>query len=650
MLDKRILRLTPKEFYCPFCGAWHDWEGTTLNSYDSSSPYKYECGDDVEIELWVDSDGDININTSELCDRINTSVSGYVSFDEIKCDEEEPVIKFSYDILTDDIVCSGECDHCHACCNLPCIGDERSDDDDEFKLSLEFKFKFSSRYFDKYAQKDREEDLRSISKQTESIMEPVEPIKEENGMTKVVAENKENTMTKMMESLNIASIAETMGIDFGIYRGEEVKSTFIGTVVEYEDGKYRGYDRESGDLTDYSNISTIDAPILKIPATTVKSGWPILHSGSPYFVKTVKKNCVEAVRPGDATIQDVLPIKNPLGVTCYTRLLPLGELLGFDGKNPKNEKIILWILTAIASKMYGEGVDNANVKIQEFSDKAEKYVDMLLPFACVAFAAYAMKGEDKSLGIDKIAKTAKKSFGVDLDCLKDRRSLLKILAIGGTAIAMVMQNKDKVLAGNEVLDGKTVETNLEKLIKYVKPLQNSIMKMLPTALAVCAVKLMSGTKFNAENICEQLEGTIYLAEDFICDKFGVSESFFEKENLKKVGAIIAVAVVAFAIYGKQLKNGKMEEKTDNMLKQMLPKIAPLLPLLVLCVPATKKFFSKYDESLDEKLDELEFEEGEEDDFFEEFEEEDFEDEGKSLTEEDAADETDTTDEEGAFEE
>ena len=53
MLDRRILRLTPKRIFCPLCGNWHDWEGKTLQVYSKYDPYEYECNG-VTLKFWVD--------------------------------------------------------------------------------------------------------------------------------------------------------------------------------------------------------------------------------------------------------------------------------------------------------------------------------------------------------------------------------------------------------------------------------------------------------------------------------------------------------------------------------------------------------------------------------------------------------------------
>lgn len=51
MIDRRILRLTPKRFFCPICSDWHDWEGESLQSYDEDNAYEYECVNGVELCL-----------------------------------------------------------------------------------------------------------------------------------------------------------------------------------------------------------------------------------------------------------------------------------------------------------------------------------------------------------------------------------------------------------------------------------------------------------------------------------------------------------------------------------------------------------------------------------------------------------------------
>ena len=44
-------------------------------------------------------------------------------------------------------------------------------------------------------------------------------------------------------------------------------------------------------------------------------------------------------------------------------------------------------------KLFEEGIDNANQKIMKFSDETGKYMELLFPFAAVAFALMQLKGK-----------------------------------------------------------------------------------------------------------------------------------------------------------------------------------------------------------------------------------------------------------------
>ncbi len=195
MLDRRILRLTPKRIFCPLCGDWHNWEGKPLQVYSKYDPYKYECNG-VTLKFWVD-DNCIHIQSSDLCDKVNTYIDDELYLDDIECDLSDPIFYFSIPISTEEIVCSGECDYCDSC-NLPNIGDERDDDDDEFELNLEFKFEFASRYFDKYAQSNRDE-RKKIEEETKREQEFERQREEEARREQELAKQREEEARREQE-------------------------------------------------------------------------------------------------------------------------------------------------------------------------------------------------------------------------------------------------------------------------------------------------------------------------------------------------------------------------------------------------------------------------------------------------------------------
>ena len=383
--------------------------------------------------------------------------------------------------------------------------------------------------------------------------------------------------------IDFKSISKKLGIDIGILHDERISSTIIGTAIKCVDGQYRVYDRQKKQVTTYDDLATLKLPIIKFAVTSVKEGDTIWYVGEPYCVDSVNDNIVTATNIVNLTKVGIVPNMNPLGVPCYVKLFSLGDLLGFTGENTNNQKILLWVLTMVGQQFFSEGIDNANAKILEYTSKAEKYIQYLVPFAIVAFAGYAMK-----------------SLGIDLEVLKDKKNLKKILVIGGAAFGTIMfyknQASKKIAENGEPAD---VQSIMDKLVATIKPLQASIMKMLPAALAICAVNFLSNDKFNIEDVKNQITGAFYIAQDVISEKFHLSEDFFSAENLKKVAVLAGIAIAVFIAYGHQTKaNQEGQAQADNLVNQILPVITPFLPLLVLVIPAMKKFFADHGQNVE----------------------------------------------------
>lgn len=425
-------------------------------------------------------------------------------------------------------------------------------------------------------------------------------VEKENSETKTKKEETKNGGKKsMMFPIDINKIGEELGIEFGLNTDERIQSTMLGTVVEYKEGKFRGFDRENKLMTEYNELVTVSLPSILLPSTTVKVGDTIIHSGDPMFVVKAEPDDVWGVNPLTSKEEKLLPIANPLGVKTYTRLISAGEILGFKGSKVKNTKIFMWLITIAANKLFSEGIDTANEKIKEVTAKGEKYLDLLAPFACVAFAAYAMKGED--MRASNISNTAKEMLGVDIDALKNKKNIKRIAAIGVATAAAITCFKGTVKKAEDYDGGEfeeeEVTNGLDKLLKAIKPWEGTIQKVLPTAIVICAIGILKGGP-KIEEIKDKVEGFILIAQDKLSEKFGIDEDFLNAENIKKIGALIGIAVAVFAIYGKKL-NGKDKntEEANGMIKQIIPVIAPLIPAIIIFAPELKAFFGKYSDDI-----------------------------------------------------
>ena len=408
------------------------------------------------------------------------------------------------------------------------------------------------------------------------------------------------TIGEVAKGLDFKAMANDLGIEFGINPDSRVKSTLLGTVFEYEDGRYRGFDRSTGVVTDYASIKAISLPSVIIPAAAVKVGDMILRNNEFYFItKAEKAGKVCGANITTLKEETLLPVANPIGIKCYTRLISLGEVIGFKGETNQNTKIMLWIATILTKKLFEEGIDNANQKIMKFSDETGKYMELLFPFAAVAFASYAIKGKD--LDLKKISETVKNTFGFNMPELNDKKNIKRLAAVGlATSVAVVfLKTKLEEASGKEEVDQEEAKNTMSKVYDLVKPYEKTIKKVLPLALAICAVKLFNGGKI--EEIQDNLEGVLLIAEDTISEKFGIDEDVFTKENIKKFAIVAGVAVVAFSAYGKKIKG----EGTAEV-------VAPILPVVVVAFPQLKKFFLNFinkdelavdDEQLNEEDDE-----------------------------------------------
>ena len=551
---EKITPLRVKRIYCPICQKWEKNDGVDTITH--------KCGIGTFNFCFNKYEGSIKIETHMRCpyleiDHTKSHFSDIALLGDSVCVEtkvrkEHPIIWVEGSTL-DKILLCGKCN-------------------DFFKGDVAKQVEFKLEY--------DHEDL---------VEAGIYPKEEKSQEEKRMENNIKKIEVAEKSSFDMKAVANDLGINLGVNTDTRIQSTVFGTVFEYESGRFRGYNRESGVITDYPNIKPINLPTIILPAVSVKKGDMVLHNEEFYFITKSEAGEVCGASPRNLTELKLLPVANPIGIKCYNRVISLGEILGFKGESTQNTKIILWIATMMAQKLCEDGVDSANEKIRVFTDKSEKYVELLLPFACVAFAAYAVKGENLK-GKD-ISKAVKKTFGIDMPELNDPKNLKRLAGVGlatGAAVALLKGKIENAADKEEISEGEAGDI-VSKVYGLVKPYESTIKKVLPVALAICAIKIFNGEKL--DDLREKLEGVLLIAEDTIVEKFGVSEEFFNKENLKKLAIVAGVAVVAFVSYGKKInKDGTSE---NNSFKKLITAVAPALPIVVLVLPQLKDFLAKF---------------------------------------------------------
>lgn len=135
--------------------------------------------------------------------------------------------------------------------------------------------------------KEPEEKNENITEESET--------KSENVTEEFKAKGEKSMMMLAMNDIN--KLSKDFGIDFGVNTDERIQSTILGTVVEYSTGKFRGFDRKTKQMTEYSNLATISLPSILVPSTTVKEGDTIIHSGEPLFIVKAEEDDVWGANP-----------------------------------------------------------------------------------------------------------------------------------------------------------------------------------------------------------------------------------------------------------------------------------------------------------------------------------------------------------------
>ena len=378
MIDKRILQLTPKRILCPLCGEWHDWEGKTLQSYDEANSYEYECND-VTVSIWVDEDH-IHIYADSPCDKLNSEIDVDADLRDMEYDGTDPVIKIPFSLEADEIICESECEDCEYCdcCNFATIGDNRDDDEDEYNFELEFKFEFASRYFNKYSEAAREEKLRQQREaeeaQRQEELARQREAEEAKRQEELARQTKSKTTNQVKEETTMANNFFNMNMEFGPNKDENIASTLMGVAVKNGDS-WRIYDKKTKQITDIGDMQLGNLPIFILPTTKLSEGDLIKDAGEYYFVMKVAAGSTQTLCAKTGEMKTVIPIKNVLGFSCYSKVIALSDSINMGGDFDV-EKL------AIMSTMCGQPSQNNNqmnqlLPLMLFKDKLGDDDDMM---------------------------------------------------------------------------------------------------------------------------------------------------------------------------------------------------------------------------------------------------------------------------------
>lgn len=362
-MNQKILGLRPKRYLCPYCGKWQKselWE--ELGYYDSRS-YKAEffcenCNTDA-MKIFF-SDGYCYYETAFECDAVHFEINNNIQIEKFVLSSTEPHVTFNIPFYAKKEIreaCSN-CNFKEDCTLCKLLNEDNSRD-----KNITFGFEFEQSDYDKMFKSDilarKETELQEREKNVKS---KEQYLMEREGAMKA----KEHEQKEIKEDATMKNNTFNMNLEFGPNKDENIASTLMGIAVKNGDN-WRIYDKKKKEITDVGDIQLGNLPIFILPTTKLNEGDLIKDNIEYYYVMKVEKESTQTLCAKTGEMKTIIPIKNVLGFSCYSKVSTLSNLINV-GDDLDVEKL------ALMSAMYGQnGEDNSQMSqllpLMLFKDK-----------------------------------------------------------------------------------------------------------------------------------------------------------------------------------------------------------------------------------------------------------------------------------------
>lgn len=332
-MHEEILKLTPKSYRCPFCGNWHDWElSGSLGDYNSiKTSATLKCIHTYEEKM------DIFFSAGNCYCRSNHSCIDYMT--PIEVIPEKMSIPTRMLFAVPFAINNSECYNCNILGKCYMFRNAKK----VKKLALGFEFYESDyeAYLRKSDLKKKQQELEQKNKEQKEL-EQKEQISKQ---TQIKVNREDTTMENNIFNMNM---------EFGQNKDKNIRSTLMGVAVKNGDS-WRIYDKNKKVITDVGDIQLGNLPIFILPTTKLSEGDLIKDNGKYYFVTKVanSKTLTQVLSVKTGEMKSIVPIKNVLGFSCYSKVIALSDSLNI-GDDFDVEKL------AIMSAMCGQTSEEGN--------------------------------------------------------------------------------------------------------------------------------------------------------------------------------------------------------------------------------------------------------------------------------------------------
>ena len=343
---QKLLDLRPKRYLCPYCGEWHEYELLNelgyYDSRDNKAKFKCESCDIIPVRIFF-RNGYCHYETRFSCPAANLEIKDSIQIEDFVSSSTEPRVTFVIPINADEEICKDECDDCFF--KKECMICKLAEKNNSRDMNITFGFEFE--------QSDYEELVKSdilARKESEDVVKVKEHEKQEI---------KENATTK--------NKIFNLNIEIGPNKDENIASTLMGIAVKNGDN-WRIYDKKKKEITDVGDMQLGNLPIFILPATKLNEGDLIKDAGEYYYVMQVEKKSIQILCAKTGKMKTVIPIKNVLGFSCYSKVITLRDYINV-GDDLNVEKL------AIMSTMCGQNSEDGNQMNQLFLLMLDRLMD-----------------------------------------------------------------------------------------------------------------------------------------------------------------------------------------------------------------------------------------------------------------------------------
>ena len=350
-MNQKLLSLTPKRFLCPYCGKWHEWDTEHSLKYHDSAGFsaEFECSNAPvycrkgNYEIYFHNDY-CYISTINMCSRAYLSIRKEIPISSLIESTDEPIVTFEVPFTTNNDVGREECSDCDYRdeCNCVKLGDEG----DHRHMNITLGFEFEQSEYDNIVK------LENLARK-----EREQPQSKEKKEDATMANNNLN-----------------MNMEIGPNKDENIASTIMGVAVKNGDN-WRIYDKKKKEITDVGDMSLGNFPIYILPTTKLNEGDLIKDAGEYYFVTEVatSNTPTQTLSARTGEIKNVVPIKNILGISCYSKVIALSDSLDMSDDDDVEKMVIMSALCGQTGEE-GKGDDQTDENA-----KGTGQINQLLP-------------------------------------------------------------------------------------------------------------------------------------------------------------------------------------------------------------------------------------------------------------------------------